>query len=142
MASILYGEIFARFLIYEEALPHKWLCNSSTLSFLIYKEFWFSFLSVCLLAIKYWWKNLENLCFCKMLLWFLCLVYSIHGVLKEAHTSAAKFFNYLPRYFVRHVGIKKTISVQCKKSFSIFPSPAGMSLTKLSLARNNLYMTS
>jgi hypothetical protein len=29
-----------------------------------------------------------------------------------------------------------------KKSFSIFPSPAVMSLTKLSLGRNNLYMTS
>ncbi len=29
-----------------------------------------------------------------------------------------------------------------KKSFSIFPSPAGMSLTKLSLGGNNLYMTS
>ncbi len=30
----------------------------------------------------------------------------------------------------------------CKKSFSIFPSPAGMSLTKLSLGRNNLFVTS
>jgi hypothetical protein len=29
-----------------------------------------------------------------------------------------------------------------KKSFSIFPSPAGMSLTKHSLGGNNLYMTS
>jgi hypothetical protein len=29
-----------------------------------------------------------------------------------------------------------------KKSFSIFPSPAGMSLTKLFLGGNNLYMTS
>ncbi len=33
-------------------------------------------------------------------------------------------------------------TVHCKKSFWIFPSPAGMSLTKLSLGRNNLYMTS
>ncbi len=32
--------------------------------------------------------------------------------------------------------------LHCKKSFSIFPSPAGMSLTKLSLGGNNLYMTS
>ncbi len=31
-------------------------------------------------------------------------------------------------------------SVHRKKSFSIFPSPAGMSLTKLSLGGNNLYM--
>jgi hypothetical protein len=29
-----------------------------------------------------------------------------------------------------------------KKSFSIFPSPAGMPLTKLSLGGNNLYLTS
>jgi hypothetical protein len=29
-----------------------------------------------------------------------------------------------------------------KKSFAIFPSPAGMSLTKLSLGGNNLYTTS
>ncbi len=34
------------------------------------------------------------------------------------------------------------MSLHCKKSFSIFPSPAGMSLTKLSLGGNNLYMTS
>jgi hypothetical protein len=32
--------------------------------------------------------------------------------------------------------------IHTKKSFSIFPSPAGMSLTKLSLGGNNLYMTS
>ncbi len=32
--------------------------------------------------------------------------------------------------------------LQRKKSISIFPSLAGMSLTKLSLGRNNLYMTS
>jgi hypothetical protein len=32
--------------------------------------------------------------------------------------------------------------VHNKKSFSIFPSAAGMSLTKLSLGRNNLYLTS
>ncbi len=33
-------------------------------------------------------------------------------------------------------------ALHCKKRISIFPSPAGMSLTKLSLGRNNLYMTS
>ncbi len=36
----------------------------------------------------------------------------------------------------------KTGHTHCKKSFSIFPSPAGMSLTKFSMGRNNLYMTS
>jgi hypothetical protein len=34
------------------------------------------------------------------------------------------------------------MTVHRKKRFSIFPSPAGMSLTKLSLGGNNLYMTS
>jgi hypothetical protein len=29
-------------------------------------------------------------------------------------------------------------TLHCKKRFSFFPSPAGMSLTKLSLAGNNL----
>jgi len=32
--------------------------------------------------------------------------------------------------------------VNCKKRLAIFPSPAGMSLTTLSLAGNHLYMTS
>jgi hypothetical protein len=37
---------------------------------------------------------------------------------------------------------KPSENIHRKKSFSIFPSPAGMSLTKLSLGGNNLYMTS
>jgi hypothetical protein len=37
-------------------------------------------------------------------------------------------------------GVRK--SIHRKKSFSIFPSPAGMSLTKVSLGGNNFYMTS
>jgi hypothetical protein len=36
----------------------------------------------------------------------------------------------------------KLSDVHRKKSFSIFPSPAGMSLTKLSLGENNFFMTS
>jgi hypothetical protein len=36
---------------------------------------------------------------------------------------------------------KPFMSIHCKKSFTIFPSPAGMSLTKLSLAGNNLIVT-
>jgi hypothetical protein len=43
----------------------------------------------------------------------------------------------------REIKISCSYSFHCiKKSFSIFPSPAGMSLTKLSLGGNNLYMTS
>ncbi len=34
----IYGEIFAHFLIFQEALPHIGLCNCSTLNFLIYEE--------------------------------------------------------------------------------------------------------
>jgi hypothetical protein len=33
------------------------------------------------------------------------------------------------------------IYLHCKKRLAIFPSPAGMALTKLSLAKNNLIIT-
>jgi hypothetical protein len=42
----------------------------------------------------------------------------------------------------RHADDFKYIQYTRKKSFSIFPSPAGMSLTELSPGVNNLYMTS
>ncbi len=35
---LIYGEIFAHFLIFWEARPHIWLCNCSTLNFLICEE--------------------------------------------------------------------------------------------------------
>jgi hypothetical protein len=35
---LTYGEIFAHFLRYQEALLHIWLCNCSTLNFPIYDE--------------------------------------------------------------------------------------------------------
>ncbi len=34
----IYREIFTHFLIYLEALPQIWLCNCSTVNFLIYEE--------------------------------------------------------------------------------------------------------
>jgi hypothetical protein len=40
---LIYGEIFAHFPIYEEALPHIRLCNCSTLNFLIYEKNFISF---------------------------------------------------------------------------------------------------
>ncbi len=44
---LIYGEIFAHFPIYEEALPHIWLCNCFTLNFLIYEDnFIFFFINV------------------------------------------------------------------------------------------------
>jgi hypothetical protein len=36
-------------------------------------------------------------------------------------------------------GSATILLLHCKKSVAIFPSPAGMSLTKLSLAGNNYY---
>jgi hypothetical protein len=36
MGLLIYGEIFAHFLIYYEALPQIWLCNRFTLNFLFY----------------------------------------------------------------------------------------------------------
>ncbi len=70
---------------YEEALPHIWLCNCSTLNILIYEE---------------------NLIF-----FFFSVHYYGHGLI-IAHTV--------------------------KNRLAIFLSPAGMSLTKLSLTENNL----
>ncbi len=49
------------------------------------------------------------------------------------------------RYVLKYVTLEivnKFYNLHCKKNFSIFPSPAGVSLTKLSLGGNNLYMTS
>ncbi len=45
---LIYGEMRKYFPIYEEAVSHIWLCNCSTLNFLIYcmRKIWFSFLSV------------------------------------------------------------------------------------------------
>ncbi len=45
---LIYGDIFAHFLIHWEALPHKWLCTRSHLNFLIQyiSKILFSFLSV------------------------------------------------------------------------------------------------
>jgi hypothetical protein len=34
---------------------------------------------------------------------------------------------------------KKLVILHCKKRLAIFPSPAGMSLTKFTLAENNLF---
>jgi hypothetical protein len=47
-----------------------------------------------------------------------------------------------PRLEILGQQIRNIGYIHCKNSFSIFPSPAGMSLTKLSLGGNSLYMTS
>ncbi len=44
--------------------------------------------------------------------------------------------------FLCNTAVHITVVMHRKKSFSIFLSPAGMSLRKLSLGRNNLYMMS
>ncbi len=56
---VVYGEIFEHFLIYYEALPHMWLCNCSTLNFLIYEEnLIFFFISVTAYNI---WSSMQYL---------------------------------------------------------------------------------
>jgi hypothetical protein len=56
-----------------------------------------------------------------------------------AENVISKFKTALVGWWVANRQIKK---LHRKESFSIFPSPAGMSLTKLSLGGNNVYMTS
>ena len=44
---LIYGELFAHFLIYFETLPNICLCNCSIMNFIIYEEnFIFFFISV------------------------------------------------------------------------------------------------
>ena len=45
--SVIYEEMRKYLPIYEEAVGHMWLCNCSTLNFLIYEENLIFFLSVC-----------------------------------------------------------------------------------------------
>jgi hypothetical protein len=42
------------------------------------------------------------------------------------------------KHKMRHKRYKLYVEYTVKKMFAVFPSPAGMSLTKLSLAGNNL----
>ncbi len=61
------------------------------------------------------------------------------------HCVACSFFRPADIYLKRYLGVIWPIStvkstalhLHCKKRFAIFPSPAGMSLTKLSQAGNN-----
>ncbi len=52
----MYGEIFAHFLIYLEALAHIWLFNCSTLNFLIYED-------IFLISVRYTLLLAFRLCF-------------------------------------------------------------------------------
>jgi hypothetical protein len=63
-ASVLiYGEIFAHFLIYLENLPHKLICNCSTLNFLIYEEnLIFFFISVYVSPGQSMWVRNKTSC--------------------------------------------------------------------------------
>ncbi len=58
------------------------------------------------------------------------------GLQGGRHVSILDF---LPQFKCGHLYrgiIRKCKNLHCKKRFAIFPSPAGMSLTKLSLAGN------
>jgi len=57
----------------------------------------------------------------------------LHGHFQQPHVS--------DKIQKIHYGCR-CCTLHCKKRLAIFPSPAGMSLTTLSLAVNNLYMTS
>jgi hypothetical protein len=69
-------------------------------------------------------------------------MYKIHSG-HQFTIDAAHSFSFLKRTIENCQTSNILIStvIHRKKSFSIFPSPAGMSLTKLSLGGNNLYMT-
>ncbi len=116
---LIYREIFTYFLIYEEALPHIWLCNCSTLNFLIYEEnlIFFSF------SVVLWLLSNVVFLFPSWLFVGLLPVYEPgemagqHGLLHDQIQA------------VLHAGNYK---LHCKKRLAIFPSPTGMSLTKLS----------
>ncbi len=68
-------------------------------------------------------------CLCSVMICCILTTYTVHqfGRITTALTS--------DKYASR-------LSIHCKKRFMSFPSPAGMSLTKLPLGRNNSVMTS
>ncbi len=76
---------------------------------------------------------------------FLCEQYNIMSVLVqyEVHilmsTSKSESITFIQRECKE---AKNKQYIHCKKRFTSFPSPAGMSLTKLPLGRNNSVMTS
>ncbi len=55
---LIYEKMHKYFLIYEEAVSHVWLCNCSTLHFLIYEEnFIFFFISVTMSVLLPWSRD-------------------------------------------------------------------------------------
>ncbi len=82
---LIYGEIFAHFPIYQEALPHLWLSNCSNLNFLIYEENLIFFLSV--LPLISWERNTEDLFFYK-----ITNVWTLKLLVNNADVS---YYNYL-----------------------------------------------
>jgi len=81
----------------------------------------------------------EKHIYCENLLWFLCIVHSMLKLPVTAEQPEDQIHRLRPvlTAWVFPTETTRTLhtnqKVHCKKSFSIFPSPAGMSLTKLSL---------
>ncbi len=66
-------------------------------------------------------------------------VVSIFSESAPKQTATGVHFQlYFPGQELGHTSVSISCNIHCKKKLAIFPSPAGMSLTKLSLARNNL----
>jgi hypothetical protein len=55
---------------------------------------------------------------------------ALTGLFAYSQSGTREYFSFWPKLSSPH-------RLHCKKSFSIFPSPAGMSLTKLFLGGNN-----
>jgi hypothetical protein len=107
------------FTIYEKAVSHIWLCNCSIVNFLIYE------VNLILFFISVGWIKSTWDTHC-------------HARIRHALCTRKDKQN-RSRLRRKNAGRedKEGRAVHCKKRYAVFPSPAGMSLTKLSLAGKN-----
>ncbi len=111
----------------EEAVSHIWLCNCSTLNFLLYEEnLIFFFISACSPSAQQPNKNVFSYFSSFKLIGNHC---SSHANLSMKFEQKFTKMTMLKKYFVMP---------HCKKRLPIFLSPSGMSLNKLSLAGKNV----
>jgi hypothetical protein len=71
-----------------------------------------------------------------------CVCIEPHNVIREKRpvailTLCLCICTNMRQFFANFAKAKTYVTVQCKKMLTILPSPAGMALTKLSLASNN-----
>jgi len=128
---LIYEEMRKYFPIYEEAVSHIRLCNCSILNFLIYeKKLIFFFISVvttpetvCGRGASLEQRRLDR----------------VHGEVVYIRWQRRGRGGRQQGRRQRSIGSNhaKYLYVHCKKRLAIFPSPAGMSQTILSLGGNN-----